>query len=179
MKEHTNTSDNKISGLIKQLKAKDTNYSAISKRMQLIYWTLCPLYLFIIIMQIVEHSPSKEIISSFCFLFAMVTFALLFRKYQKEYAEVDYSQPTLLMLKKAVNRYEPFSSRTIGIIPGILLVDIGLTIKVSDQTDALLTQLVFIGAVGIGLVAGMIWWYIQYKPLRDHAQQLIDDIESA
>lgn len=178
MKEHTNSSDNKISGLIKQLKAKDTNYSAISKRMQLIYWTLCPLYLFMIIMQIVEHSPSNEIISSFCFLFAMVTFALLFRKYQKEYGEVDYSLPTLLMLKKAVNRYEPFSKRTIGIIPGILLIDIGLTLKASNHSDMILTQLMFLGAIGLGSIGGLIWWYSQYKPLKDRTQALIDEIEA-
>ncbi len=179
MKEHKNTSNTELPTLINQLKTKDLNYAAISKRMQIVYWALCLLYLVIIIIEITEKSPLRDIMSLSCFLGGMISLALLFRKFQKEYGEVDYSQPTLLMLKKAVNRYQPFAMRTIWILPGILLIDIGLTLRAPEFMDILLTQLFFLGAILLGLVGGLIWWYIQYKPLRDHAQRLIDDIESA
>ncbi|WP_439183588.1 hypothetical protein [Carboxylicivirga taeanensis] len=176
--KNSNIQDPQLTSLIKQLKTKDAHYAGISKGLQILYWVLCPFYLLIIAIHIVEGSSYKEIISTLCFLTAMISFAFLFRKYQKEYSEVDYSQPTLLMLKNAVNRYQLFWLRTLGIIPGILLVDIGLTLNAANCTNALLTQLIFLGAIGIALTTGAIWAYKQYKPLRDQAQALIDEIES-
>ena len=46
--------------------------------------------------------------------------SFIFNKYHKEYNNVDYALPTLLMLKKAAYRYYPFRNETKWAIVGDL-----------------------------------------------------------
>jgi uncharacterized membrane protein YGL010W len=178
MKEQITINDTKLPVLISQLKSKDANYAAISKGMQIFYWALCPIYLIKIVFEAISNEPLNNILSSMCFLVAMISMAILFNRFQKEYSEVDYSQPTLLMLQKALDRYQPFSLRTLGILPGIVLIDIGISLKATTSTAFLMSQMAFLIAIILGFVIGFIIWYVQYKPIRDRTQALIDEIEA-
>ena len=163
--------------LIGKLKDKDKSYSNLSKRMQIMYWILIPIYFILIIVHIIDGSGIKDIIGSFFFLLAMLNFAILFKYYHKEYNTVDYSLPTLIMLKKAVARYQPFQLKTIWALLGIVFIDIGLVLNSSLDFQVLWIQLIFLGTVLFSMGIGLIIWWINYKPLRDAALQLIKELE--
>src|SRR4030042_4858333 len=113
--------------IINRLKNEDDRYAALSKRIQIVYWVVIPIYIILIIYHIVDKNPVVDIIGSTCFLFAMLIFALFFKHYYKEYKYVDYSQPTLVMLKKAASRYKPFTLKTLWILLAVILIDAGLS----------------------------------------------------
>lgn len=81
------------------------------------------------------------------------------------------------MLKNAAYRYKPFQLKSIWVLIAILLIDTGLIIqsKIDDSFGD--EQIFFFGAIFIGLAIGLIIWYFKYKPLRDNALRLIDEIE--
>jgi hypothetical protein len=168
---------NNLNELIPQLQKSDKNYANIAKRFQAIYWGFLPVYAIIVVVQLFDNSSFTEILGSICFMCGMLIFALLFRKYQKEYNTVDYALPTLEMLKKAANRYKPFRRETIWALLAALFMDAGLVLNHWGEGDTMVIQLIFGGALLVALLAGLVWWYIRYKPLRDGALQLIREIE--
>ncbi len=164
--------------LTEKLQKKDKHYSNISKRLQIFYWILIPIYLTLIIIHIFENSPVADIIGSGFFLLGMLTFALLFRNYYKTYKSVDYAQPTLVMLKKAADRYKPFQTKALWALLGIAFIDAGLAFGSRfDLHDMWRVQAIFWGSVLIAMAIGLIVWKINYKPLRDAALSLIKELE--
>jgi hypothetical protein len=163
--------------LIQKLKKEDAGYSRLSKSIQIVYWILVPFYLFMVIRMAMAGSPLPEILSSVFFLFAMLIFALFFRHYYKEYKYVDYSQPTLIMLKKAAYRYKPFQLKTLWVLLAVLLVNAGLSLGTKHFFDLLGVQFVFWGVMIISGLIGLWIWKIRYKPIRDAALKMIREIE--
>ena len=163
--------------LTEKLKKKDKHYSNISKRLQIFYWILIPIYLTLIIIHIFENSPVTDIIGSGFFLLGMLTFALLFRNYHKIYKSVDYAQPTLIMLKKAAYRYKPFQAKALWALMGIVFIDAGLAFNSKSGFGDIWIHLFFFGSVIIAMIIGLIVWKINYKPLRDAALSLIKELE--
>jgi hypothetical protein len=168
---------NNLNELIPQLQKSDKNYANIAKRLKVVYWVLLPVYSLLLIDLLIDKSPFTEILGILSFVCAMLIFALLFRKYQEEYNTVDYALPTLEMLKKAANRYKPFRRETIWALLAALFMDAGLVLNHWGEGDTMVIQLIFGGALLVALLAGLVWWYIRYKPLRDGALQLIREIE--
>ncbi len=166
-----------IHQLVSKLKNEDQKYSNLSRRMQVMYMVLIPVYLFLIIVHIIDGSSGFEILSSICFLLGMVSFAVLFHNYHKEYKLVDYSQPTVLMLKKAVNRYQPITKRTIWTIPGILFIGAGLSLKTS-LGETIIIQVIFWVSMVLAIFIGLLWWKKRYKPIRDSALAMLRELEN-
>lgn len=164
--------------LTQNLASADKRYANMSKRIQVIYWVLLPVYALLVIRHMFDNAPLSEILGSVCFMLAMLTFALLFRKYHKEYSTVDYALPTLVMLKKAAKRYKPFRREAIWALVAALFVDAGLALNHPVGEDSVLIQIIFGSALCFALLVGLVWWYISYKPLRDAALQLIREIEA-
>lgn len=176
-----NKIDNKyinLGQLTSNLKKEDKKYATLSRRFQIVYWVLIPIYLVSMVGHLIEKSPVKDVLSSLCFLFAMLTFALFFRHYYKEYNNVDYSEPTLMMLKKAAYRYKPFQLKTLWVLLAILLIDAGLILNSSLKFDVLRIQIYFFGSITIAMSIGIILWYVRYKPIRDKALHLIKDLNN-
>jgi len=160
------------------LKKEDTTYAGISWGLQIIYWVLIPLNALIAVWEYIDSRNVNDIFSGLCIILAFIMFALLIRKYYKEYNSVDYSLPTVQMLKKAAYRYHPFRKSVIWALLAVLLLDAGLTPKRLDNGFSVVsTQIMFGGAIIFGLLIGLIIWYIKYKPIRDEDQQQIKDIE--
>jgi predicted benzoate:H+ symporter BenE len=172
--------NNPISGidqLTHKLKQEDERYSRLSKGLQIVYWVLAPVYLIMILRHATEGSSFNDTISGVFFLVAMVIFALFFRNYYKEYKNVDYSLPTLIVLKKAAYRYQPFQLKTIWILMAIICINVGLSLKAVDHTDLFWIQITFWGLMLISIGIGLVYWYFRYKPLRDAALKMIKEIE--
>ena len=174
-----NISDNiNLASLTGKLQTEDKRYSNIAKRMQIIYWILIPVYLILIIRHIIDGSSTMEILGGACFLLAMLSFAIVFNKFRKEYSKVDYSLPTLLMLKQAAKRYKPFQLKTYWAFLAVAFVDAGLVFNRTEKESKWLIQIVFIGAIVIAILVGLLIWRKRYKPLRDDALKLINQITS-
>ena len=170
---------NNLDQLLVKLKKEDSNYANISKAITIVYWIFIPLFIILTIIEYVELHNIQVFISGSGFVIAFLIFALFFRKYYKEYKYVDYSLPTLLMLKKAAWRYKPFQLRSFWILLAILFMDVALTFNwgIRSSISVFHTQIVIGSALMIGIVVGLILWFIKYKPIRDEALQLIKEIE--
>lgn len=159
-----------------KLKKADDKYANLSKSMQIIYWVLVPIYMLMIIAHIVDGSPWEDAMGSACYMFAMLIFALMFRHYHKEYKYVDYSQPTLVMLKNAAYRYKPFQLKLIWLILAMIFVDAGLVFNTSLGFEFMWIQIFFIGTMAIAITIGLLVWRVKYKPIRDAALELIKEL---
>jgi glucan phosphoethanolaminetransferase (alkaline phosphatase superfamily) len=164
--------------LIHKLKNEDERYARISKSLQILYWVLAPIYLILITRDIVVKSSVESIVGSFCFLFGMIAFALLFSFYYRDYKFVDYAQPTLVMLKKAARRYKPFYGKGWLAFVGVILLNIGLSLHSLFESDLLTIQIVYWGVMIAAVLIGLGIWWVRYKPIRDEALQLVREMES-
>ena len=171
--EHSDLND-----LVLKLKDADGHYARISKRVQFIYWALVPIYLVIIILDVVNNISLADIGSSLFYLMGMTVFALIFRSYYKEYNFVDYTQSTLIMLKKAARRYYPCQGKVWLVVLGLICIDAGLTLRSPFFIEIVKLQIIFWGAMFGAVLVGLFVWWVRYKPLRDEALRLIRDIET-
>lgn len=163
--------------LVGRLKTEDAGYATISKVLQVVYWIFIPVFSFMSIRQFADSGDVDLLVGGACMVGAFLIFAIFFGKYYKEYRYVDYSLPTLIMLKKAAYRYKPFQLRTLWIALAVVLMDIGLFYDTREKGIELESQLMFLGAILVGLCAGLVLWYNKYKPLRDDALRMISEIE--
>ncbi|WP_297090845.1 hypothetical protein [uncultured Draconibacterium sp.] len=173
----TESTENNLNKLIQRLKNADSKYANIVKGVQAIYWVLVPLYLILIVIHLFNNDPFTEVIGSACFLSGMLIFAFLMRYYYKTYSKVDYSLPTLQMLKKAAYRHKLFQWQALWALLAILFIDAGLVLNHTGDGNIWQTQIWFAPVLGLSFLVGVIWWYIQFKPLRDQALTLIAEIE--
>ena len=170
-------SDSGFKQLVGKLKTEDANYATISRVIQVVYWILIPLYMIMTIRHYADSGDSRQLLAGACMILAFLIFALFFGKYYREYKNVNYALPTIFMLKEAAYRYKPFQGKIIWVAVALGLMDAGLFINQQNAGVAAGGQIVFVGAVMLGLAAGLIIWYIRYKPLRDEALRLIAEIE--
>ena len=168
-----------LSALMPRLKHADTRYAMLCKIFPILYSVLIVVYIVIIIHDYFTEGLSKEDISTIFFILSMLSFVVLFRKLYKEYNYVDYSLPTVIMLKHAVKRYTPFSRFTAWALASVLLMDIGLSFESTDWHDLINIQIFFLGSICISILIGLMIWRVRYKPLRDEALRLIREIEEA
>lgn len=171
------TENTDFAQLVSKLKTEDTNYAWISRAIQIMYWIFIPVFAFLTFREYSETGNSNELISGAFFILAFLIFALFFGKYYEEYKYVDYSLPTIQMLKKAAYRYQPFQQRQVWILLALILVDLALTFDWMDSTPLIEIQITFVGLIAFSLLVGLIIWYFKYKPLRDEALSLINEIE--
>ena len=173
-----NTSGNNVNHLVDRLKKEDSNYAAISRGIQIMYWIFIPFFIFMTTRHYIESGDVNQIIGGASMIMAFVIFAMFFGKYYKEYKYVDYSLPTVKMLKKAAWRYKPFQGRTIWIVVALALMDFGLIYKRWDEEYFMESQFMYFSSLLFGVIIGLILWYFKYKPLRDEALRLISEIEA-
>jgi len=161
-----------------KLKAEDSNYSKVCRVLQIIYWIFVPLYLLMALYDYSDTGEVEPVVRGISMSIAFVIFAIFFGKYYKTYRYVDYSLSTLTMLKRAAYRYQPFQWKMLWIVLAIFLMNTGMNYNSLGTDESLLAQVVFLGAILIGFIAGLLLWYIKYRPLRNAILRLIDEIEN-
>ncbi|MDE5420585.1 hypothetical protein L3073_00010 [Ancylomarina sp. DW003] len=163
--------------LVSKLQKEDNQYAKLCKGIQIIYWIFIPFYTIMAIRHYLDSGEMSDLIGGLLYVGGFLIIAIFFGNYHKAYKYVDYSLPTLKMLKNAAYRYKPFQLKSIWVLIAILLIDTGLIIqsKIDDSFGD--EQIFFFGAIFTGLAIGLIIWYFKYKPLRDNALRLIDEIE--
>jgi len=131
-------------------------------------------------MAILTYFETKEIndlIGGLLFVVSFLIFALVMGNFQKEYKNADYSLPTLSMLKKAVQRYQPFRAKSIWAFVAFFVMDAGFCMSSNFSSRAIEFQVYIIGLFFAAVAVGLIIWYFKYKPLRDNALAIIAEIE--
>lgn len=166
-----------INTLTNKLKTEDERNARMSKKIQNIYWVLIPIYVLMMLVYLFHNEPFSKVLGSICMLLGMLVFVTLFRRYVKMYKNVDYTLPTLIMLKSAAKRYRPFRSDFIWVMLALLFIDAGLAFLQVGYWDPVIIQIVFLGIVVIGIFIGLIWWFIKYKPILSAVLSLIREIE--
>lgn len=177
----TNKQKTQLNGfdkLIVKLKTEDARYATLSRAIQIIYWIFIPLFFLITILEYTETRESDQLIGGALFILSFLIFAIFFGNYYKEYKYVDYSLPTIQMLKKAAYRYKPFQLKALWVLLAIVLMDGGLTFKREFNETVLDVQIYFISLMVVAVIVGLIIWYFKYKPLRDEALKLIAELEN-
>ncbi|QIA08201.1 hypothetical protein [Draconibacterium halophilum] len=170
--------DTNLSKLTGKLKKEDRQYARIVMVIQIFYWIFIPLFMVKTALQYTDSHDINDLFSGVALVLGFLIIALTFRKYYKDYQYVDYSLPTLEMLKKAACRYQPFQRRALGIVPGLLLMDVGFTFEgIGEGKSVLDSQVFFLGAILFGVIIGLVIWYFKYKPLRDKILHLVREIE--
>lgn len=167
-----------IDQLLVKLKNEDSNYSKISIAVTIMYWIFIPLFGIKTFLEYQESVDITEVIKGICFILGFLILAIFFRRYYKKYKYVDYSLPTIQMLRQAVCRYKLFQKESIWILLALIVIDVGLTLDwMKNGTSILETQTFFLGAILFGFIIGLILWYVKYKPIRDEALKMIKEIE--
>lgn len=177
MKNNLKTPTTGMQELTERLKSEDANYARISKSFQIVYWAFIPVYLFISVMEFRETGDSNNLYAGICYALSFLVFALVFRNYYREYKYVNYSLSTLEMLKNAARRYKPFRRKTAWVIAALIFLDAGLCFNSYNHFNILKFQALFISALIVAFMIGMIIWKIKYKPIRDVALSLVAEIE--
>jgi len=172
-----------MDALLTNLKNED---SRLTKMMRNFKWLYIGMIVFYTLLMIVNPDPDLEIhhrISGLCYVLSFVFFMLIFRKYHKEYSQIDYSLPSSEMLAKAADRYKMKYNNFIILVPPLVLMDIGLTISFCYQLTSFeltnrifLIQAIFIPTIVISGFIGYLIWRKRQKPLRDRALQMIKDL---
>ena len=119
--------------LLDKFKAKDKFFMRISIGMQIFCWILIPLYFWMLVI-----NPDPEIllnhrIGGFLYVISFAIFALIFNRKMKDFKEVDYSLPTVIMLEKAADRYKLCKPVLLAALIPIVLVDAGLILFSMDE----------------------------------------------
>ncbi|MCT4614590.1 MAG: hypothetical protein N4A49_06925 [Marinifilaceae bacterium] len=167
-----------LESLTSKLKKEDLSYSKLCRNLQIMYCVLAPLYLIMAIMEYSSNSNSMEMFSQLSFFMAMLTLALGFNYFRKIYKNINYSEPTVKMLRSIINRYKIFSIKSWWIIPAFIFLDLALVFRKNDFESILQVQLIFLGTVILAVGVGIIVWWFKYKYLIDNAKKLLKEIES-
>jgi hypothetical protein len=181
---HNNQSPIDLETLISGLKTEDTRNLKLMHKMQSVMWGIAAVYVFILALKFIMSTSWYDKLGGFLVLLAFVAFALYFRNYYKEYKSIDYGIPTIEMLKKATCRHG-IQWRGIYFLAPLILEGIGLNLMMYDDFTKLdplyrilLFQLCFFLLMIIGFLIGYLIWKKRQKPLRDHAQALLKEIQS-
>ena len=161
-----------------RIKYEDSAYANLSKGIVVLYSILSVVYVLLIAMELWMGSKIEKTIGGICYLIAMLNFVLFFVYYNKKYRFVDYGEPVLVMLKKARQRYLPFQKNALCLLPGLLLMDVGLTLNTFSSEKVLLVQAIYFGMMFIAVIIGYIYWFIRYKPLVDRITEYITELEN-
>jgi glucan phosphoethanolaminetransferase (alkaline phosphatase superfamily) len=173
-----NTNNTEVGSLLEKLKAEDERYFRISKSFRMIYFILIPVYVLITAANFFVSKDLLQLFSGVCFIISMVIFVWVFTWFYKSYKNIDYSVPTITMLRQAAKRYKPFQLNTLWLLLALLLMDAGLVFNISLSFSFVQVQVWFLGAVLVAICIGFVVWYVKYKPLRDHALRLIRELSN-
>lgn len=169
--------------LINSLKSEDSRNQKMTRNFKWFLTVMVVVYTLLLVV-----NPDRELewhhrLTGFCYVAAFALFALLFRKYNREYRQVDYSVSSFELFKAAAERYKFRKRRLLSVLPSILLIDAGMTMSflfreesISRTETMLWTQLVYFSLMGLAVFAGYLIWRIREKPLREGALQMLKDL---
>lgn len=169
--------------LVDKLRAAEKRMIRISRGVQILYLVMVPLYAIYYIWNPGNEMNLYERLGGGIIVIALLCFVLIFRYRIKRLKGVDYSVPTTQMLTEATERFKLWKPELKWALLTAVLMDIGVSVssynhleETAPWTRVVEIQYIMIPSLLIGLAIGITWWHIKYKPLRDHAQKLLDEL---
>jgi hypothetical protein len=163
--------------LVGKLHKEDNRYAKLCRVLQIVYWIFIPFFTLMAIRHYMDSGDINDLIGGLLYVVGFLIIAIFFGNYHKEYKYVDYSLPTLKMLKDAAYRYQAVQLKSLWILLAVLFIYAGLIFESKLDDSFIKEQAFLLGGVLLGLFIGLIVWYFKYKPLRDNALRLIAEIE--
>lgn len=180
---NTNNKIDSIDSLVVNLKKEDLKNLNLMKSFKWIYLVMIIAYALLMVVNPDSDLKLHNRISGICYVVAFGIFMLIFRKYHKEYSEIDYTVPVVEMLSKAAKRYK-FRWKSILIcMPSIILIDMGVVMPnffanpEINWARIINFQLIYFGLMTTSGFAGYIIWRVRQKPLYEGAIQLLKELE--
>lgn len=174
-----------LNKLVEGLRREDDRNMHLTNRFKWLMWIFAPLYFCFFLFMIYEGEPVLKEIGFFFFSVSFLFFAIVFRNLNNEYKSVDYGLPTTEMLRKAVQRYEIWQTKTAKAIAPAFLAAIGVALACQDMipniddtvSRIVVAFLVYLLILSGGFGSGYLIWRKRQKPLRDHALLLLEELE--
>lgn len=170
---------------IQGLQREDVRYYKMTRNFQWLMWILVPLYTALFIFNPARGILLSERIGGVCYVIAFILFALIFRKFTKEFKNVDYGIPVVAMLKLAVKRYSLYQRKLLLIIPPVLIIDAGMVFLLTSRNTTMTdweiiveSQLLIFSSLLVGGIIGYFIWRKRQKPLRDAALEMLREFDS-
>ncbi len=165
-----------LTRLTTRLKHEDNSYARLCKTFKNMYWGFVIIYVILAVFHLFTDTSLPYIIRSICFCLAMASFAFIFQKLHLNFKNIDYSLPTLEMLKNAKKRYAPYGAirPPLLLILPIILIDVALSVSLSGMSVGTF-QLIYFGVVLLVVAIGLFFWKIKYKPLYDNVSLMIKE----
>ncbi len=180
---NTNKKFDSIDSLVVNLKKEDLKNLNLMKSFKWIYLVMIIAYALLMVVNPDSDLKLHTRISGICYVVAFGIFALIFRKYHKEYSEIDYTLPVVEMLSNAAKRYK-FRWKSILItLPSLILIDIGVMLSsfydtpVIDWNRIIYFQFIYFTIMGISGFVGYMIWKKRQKPLYEGAMQLLKELD--
>lgn len=180
---NTNKKFDSIDSLVVNLKKEDLKNLNLMKIFKWIYLVMIIAYTLLMVVNPDSDLKLHNRISGICYVVAFGIFMLIFRKYHKEYSEIDYTVPVVEMLSKATKRYK-FRWKSIVItLPSLILIDIGVVLSSYFDTPEIdwyrvfYFQLFYFTLMFISGFIGYLIWKKKQKPLYEGAMQLLKELE--
>lgn len=169
---------------LNQIKEEDLRNYRMTRNFK---WFLYVMIIFYALLMVVNPDPElkwNQRISGLCYVMAFALLAELFRRYNKDFREIDYSVTVAEMFEKAARRYQFGMRRMLQVIPSVLLIDAGLSISGYSQlmsfdflTRVLIVQAFYIPVMLLAGITGYLVWKIRQKPLRDKALEILKELK--
>ncbi len=140
-----------------------------------IYAALIIVRLFFLLFLIIkEPSSILDITSTFLFLLAFLIFYIIIDKQQKKHKNIDYSEPTYLLMKKIKKQYSYSLISNLWIILATIILSFSISLS---SPNFLLIQIIYWSLMALSVLIGTIYWAIKRKPIKDKIEQLIKELE--
>jgi hypothetical protein len=172
-----------MENLLLQLKNEDKRTLRIMKNFKWMFFVMIFVYTMLMIVNPDPDLKLHQRISGVFYVLSFIYFAFLFRKYNNEFGNIDYSVTTTEMLKQAAERYKLTFTRYFYTLPPILFIDAGLTISlyygwtsIQPINRVLIIQAFFIPIMLISGFIGYIIWQKRQKPLYKGALNMLEKL---
>lgn len=172
-----------IDSLVVNLKKEDLKNLNLMKSFKWIYLIMIIAYALLMVVNPDSDLKLHTRISGICYVVAFGIFALIFRKYHKEYSEIDYTLPVVEMLSKAAKRYKFRWKSVLITLPSLVLIDVGVVLSSFYELPEIAWdriiyfQIFYFALMGVSGFIGYMIWRKKQKPLYEGAMQLLNELE--
>ena len=180
---NTNNKLGSIDSLVVNLKKEDLWNLNLMKSFKWIYLVMIIAYTLLMVVNPDSDLKLHNRISGICYVVAFGIFVLIFRKYHKEYSEIDYTLPVAEMLSKAAKRYKFRWKSVLITLPSLVLIDVGVVLSSFYDVQeiawnrVIYFQIFYFTLMGVSGFVGYMIWKKKQKPLYEGAMQLLKELE--
>ena len=160
---------------ILKLKKQDKLFEHFFNALKIIYFLLIVISVVSIFVKVFNNSPYMATLKETGILLSFIIFYFYLKKRHKEYKQLDYSQPTYLLLKSIVKRYSSFEYFDLWSLAAIVIL--GVSLSLDSRFSFLVYQLGYWTVMIIGILVGLIYRFVKIKPLIDRASQMLKELE--